>query len=806
MTSIIALKKFQEIIRQDPNNIIFCERELDWIENRIHDWSSDRIRVGVIGVTSSGKSTLINSVLGTDILSSAIAPSSGQLVCCSYGEKPEITIRFENGTEQKFSGKQFGRDILQEFSDERFNPQNQKGVLNIELTSPLFDFGKDVLLVDSPGLDAFGLEAHERLTLESLVPTIDACIYVTTMKTNSDRKTLEILNTVAKYQCPIIIVQNMLDAVRPSPSGDKTREQVATDHRNRVKRIVDRSDIEDKDSVQIIQISAELAKKWKSAKSAGTEPPITEDAYHKSNYELFVDSVTRILEVQRPRIERQRLHSIQSCVDALSKSIQERINEPTAAIEETFPLQGLKSEVENRRAFVPLKYQEILGTYAAAAERIRVAVGVEKADGRNIEHILNDANRVVKKFEEYLANIISEHNEFIRSVEKVINIPSRDLLCSSTLHSFRSLRPEKKAEIDTCRVEKEGIGGNVARKLGVIFRQSDWGYKYETYEKIVTDPEETKKKNCVRLTEAYKRYTKTMEDWEKKNFNRSMDLIEAEIEASEKSYQWKKSAAVEAQSLAKLENELKIFIEQLRKDLPDSELTKYEEKNSTPSSSKKVDVTPYVGTVLQLSRFALQQQQRAIAHSFISAIACENHVPILISWDDHCSNDFMWQTGISDAVVIRSPVSTAAIPQEPNRCFFVLVNAIQYGAAHKQIDALHLNSVLNEQDHVVWVIQDFQELLTSDRAVEGLSEMAKLSGVLQIPCNSSLFILHQNPVYNLALLKLQFNPFLKYAPHKLIDEIQAGFGVYLTPSVLETLGEIVNKVHLRIEEETHHDI
>ena len=806
MTSIIALEKFQEIIRQDPNNIIFCERELDWIENRIHDWSSDRIRVGVIGVTSSGKSTLINSVLGTDILSSAIAPSSGQLVCCSYGEKPEITIRFENGTEQKFSGKQFGRDILQEFSDERFNPQNQKGVLNIELTSPLFDFGKDVLLVDSPGLDAFGLEAHERLALECLVPTMDACIYVTTMKTNSDRKTLEILNTVAKYQCPIIIVQNMLDAVRPSPSGDKTREQVATDHRNRVKRIVDRSDIEDKDSVQIIQISAELAKKWKSAKSAGTEPPITEDAYHKSNYELFVDSVTRILEVQRPRIERQRLHSIQSCVDALSKSIQERINEPTAAIEETFPLQGLKSEVENRRAFVPLKYQEILGTYAAAAKRIRVAVGVEKADGRNIEHILNDANRVVKKFEEYLANIISEHNEFIRSVEKVINIPSRDLLCSSTLHSFRSLRPEKKAEIDTCRVEKEGIGGNVARKLGVIFRQSDWGYKYETYEKIVTDPEETKKKICVRLTEAYKRYTKTMEDWEKKNFNRSMDLIEAEIEASEKSYQRKKSAAVEAQSLAKLENELNTFIEQLRKDLPDSELIKYEEKNSTPSSSKKVDVTPYVGTILELSRLALQQQQRAIAHSFISAIACENHVPILISWDDHCSNDFMWQTGISDAVVIRSPVSNAAIPQEPNRCLFVLVNAIQFGAAHKQIYALNLNSILNVHDHVVWVIQDFQELLTSDRAVEGLSEMAKLSGVLQIPCNSSLFILHQNPVYNLALLKLQFNPFLKYAPHKLIDEIQAGFGVYLTPSVLETLGEIVNKVHLRIEEETHHDI
>lgn len=258
MKSVVALEEFQKIIQQDQANISFCESELNWIENRKADWSSDRIRVGVIGVTSSGKSTLINAILGTDILSSAIAPSSGQLVCCSYGEKPEIIIHFEDGTEQKLSGQKFSRDILQQYSDERYNPKNEKGVLSIELTSPLFDFGKDVLLVDSPGLDAFGLESHERLTLESLVPTIDACIYVTTMKTNSDRKTLEILNTVAKYHCPIIIVQNMLDSVRPSPSGDKTSEQVAADHQKRVKRIVDNSNIADKDSVQIIQFLQNL--------------------------------------------------------------------------------------------------------------------------------------------------------------------------------------------------------------------------------------------------------------------------------------------------------------------------------------------------------------------------------------------------------------------------------------------------------------------------------------------------------------------------------------------------------------------
>lgn len=827
MKSVFALEKFQQFIQQEPTYTNFCESELSWIENRKLDWSTDRIRVGVIGVTSSGKSTLINAILGTDILSSAIAPSSGQLVCCSYGDKPEIIIRFEDGTEQKLSGKKFSRDILQEFSDERFNPKNEKGVLSIELTSPLFDFGKDVLLVDSPGLDAFGLEAHERLTLESLVPTIDACIYVTTMKTNSDRKTLEILNTVAKYQCPIIIVQNMLDAVRPSPSGDKTREQVAADHRNRVKKIVDRSSIEDKDSVQIIQISAELAKKWRSAKSVGAEPPISEDAYRKSNYEPFVSSVTGILEVQRPRIERQRLLSIQSCAANLSESIQQKINKPTVEVEKTFPLQALKRAAENQRNSVNQKYQNILESYRSAATKIRVAIGAEKEDGSttstqrmfsglfrflmdsksgycSLEDSLKDTNRVVKEFEEALADIISEHNAFVIATAKEINIPSRDLLCSSALHSFNDVSIERKIKSGTKRVKKEGLGGGVSRFFGGLFGflsggrvGDDWGYEYEPYEEVVTDSEATKKKICTRLAEAYERYCKSMEEWAKKNFNRSMELIEAEIEASEKNYLRKKAAAVEMQSLAELDSALKPFIDQIRKDLPDSEFAKYEEAGGAVFSSKEIDVTPYTGTLLELSRTALQRQHRAIAHSFASVIACKNHVPVIISWDDTSSDEFMWQTGISDAVTVRSPVSGTGIPQEPNRCLFVLVNAIQYGAALKQISALKLHSVLNKHDYVVWVVQDFQELLTGDRAVEGLSQMTELSGVLQIPCRSSIFIMHQNPIYNLAFLKLQFDRSLRYAPHKLIDELQAGFGVYLTPSVLDTLGEIVNKVHLR---------
>ena len=114
MNSVKALELFQHELQSSPIIRNYCDRELNWIKNRKLDWDNDRIRVGVIGVTSSGKSTLINAILGTDILSSAIAPSSGQLVCCSYGEEARIIIHFEDGTQRILSNKNFSRTNLEQ--------------------------------------------------------------------------------------------------------------------------------------------------------------------------------------------------------------------------------------------------------------------------------------------------------------------------------------------------------------------------------------------------------------------------------------------------------------------------------------------------------------------------------------------------------------------------------------------------------------------------------------------------------------------------------------------------------------------
>ncbi len=797
MNGLEALRKFKAVIRQDSRIAEHCGHELSWIQRREQDWSSDRIRVGVVGVTSSGKSTLINAILGKDILSSAIAPSSGQLVCCSYGDAPEIVVRFENGAVKKLKGEQFSCEELMQFSDERFNPKNEKGVLSIELTSPQFDLGKDVLLVDSPGLDAFGLETHEKLTLESLVPTIDACIYVTTMKTNSDRKTREILNTVAKYNCPIIIAQNMLDAVRPSPSGDKTSEQVAWDHRKRVQRIVDGSDITDKGSVRIIQISAEYAKQWRSRPAPEGKAGASKADYERSNYEAFVRSVSEILEVQRPRIERQRLLSVIGQMRGAADHVKEKLEGPTQQVEASFPLQSLKERAGSCRVKFEKDCRDAMAEFQRVSREIGAAIEDDAAGEWELETQLEKANEAVRRVESQLAALMSECNQFVIAAAAELNIPSRDLLCSRSLCSFRELRVEKKTVTEKVRVEKSGVFGRAARFFGSVFNRENWGYEYEPSKKVVTDIEETKKKIRGRLQEAYDRYRQTMEDWSEKNFKRSMELIGQEIAAEEENYDKRREAAVTVEALAKLHQALTQLIGTVEKDVPDPRFAIRDGEQAPAFRSRKVEAGAYVGSVLMLSREALRAQHREIARKFVQAIGCAGHVPVVIGWDEGSKDEFLNQTGIRDPEIILSPPGRAQFQTRKRKCVFVLTNTVQFGAAVKQIAALKLEESLNGGDFVVWVVQDLQELMAGGRGAEGLSQMGELHFQAPVPCPSMIYLLHRNPLYNLAFLKYQMDPSLRKTPERLIHEVQTAYQPYTSEKTEQDLSMMLRSVCLR---------
>ena len=317
MKEIALVNEVKKILSATEQRRLRYVSDLGWLDTRQKSWETDRIRVGVVGVTSSGKSTLINALLGDDLLSVAVRPSSSQLVSCSYAKERSAIVYFLNGDKEYVGDNGRLKDKIIEYSDEKYNEKNRKQVAQLELSTPNFALDEDVLLVDSPGLDATGYEAHEKLTLEILLPTVDIVIYVTTVKSEVDKKMKQTMDTIAKYNCPLMVVQNMLDAVRPSVDGKKSAATVAKERMNRVLLAVEQSNIKNKNKVKVTQISAVSAMKYR----CNTNP--TEDdkkAYRLSRYDSFIDGVKELIQTNRPEIERQR-------IDAILKHIEELIRQ-----------------------------------------------------------------------------------------------------------------------------------------------------------------------------------------------------------------------------------------------------------------------------------------------------------------------------------------------------------------------------------------------------------------------------------------------------------------------------------------------
>ncbi|MDE6144632.1 MAG: dynamin family protein, partial [Muribaculaceae bacterium] len=198
--SIDAIIKLKQILSSDNS---FSE-EIRELDRKKAMWELDMIRVGVIGVTSSGKSTMINALLGEQLLPAEAKPSSSQLVSCRTGNRREANIYFERKSTLTLQGSYLTPEIISKYGNENDNQSNKELVRQIEIISPNLKIPANVELVDSPGLDAYGLDGHEAITMENLLPTIDTCIFVTTCKSNSDLKMQTFLNAAASHRKPVI--------------------------------------------------------------------------------------------------------------------------------------------------------------------------------------------------------------------------------------------------------------------------------------------------------------------------------------------------------------------------------------------------------------------------------------------------------------------------------------------------------------------------------------------------------------------------------------------------------------------------
>ncbi|MCX7611242.1 MAG: dynamin family protein [Ignavibacterium sp.] len=128
--------------------------------------------IAVIGEFTSGKSTLINALIGLDLLPTLLQPTTARITFISFSEKQKIILNQNDG---KSVEKDFDPKFLKELIADNSSLIESIDTIEVKLTNNLLNNG--IVLIDTPGTNDTD-EQRVKITY-GVIPTADAVIYVT---------------------------------------------------------------------------------------------------------------------------------------------------------------------------------------------------------------------------------------------------------------------------------------------------------------------------------------------------------------------------------------------------------------------------------------------------------------------------------------------------------------------------------------------------------------------------------------------------------------------------------------------------
>lgn len=780
MKEITLTNELKNILMSSEQRKLRYSGDLNWLNTWENLWKSDRIRVGVIGVTSSGKSTLINALLGDELLSVAVRPSSSQLVSCSYSDERSATVYFLDGKKKILENSDQLKKSIIEYSDESYNSKNEKNVAQLELSTPYFDLGEDVLLVDSPGLDASGYESHEKLTLETLLPTVDVVIFVTTVKSEIDSKMKMTLDTIAKYNCPVMIVQNMLDAVRASIDGRKSAAEVARERMNRVQLAVDQSKIQNKNNVRISQISAINAMEYRCKKEHSDED---ERNFVSSGYNSFISGVKDLIDSQRPEIERQRVNTVLEHIDELIRqenkrtenvnmsaiadnSLEKISDEITKALDTTHS--EIQSVIDELKKIYDIYFSSKKLTNKGTFSKLNLKSPSFFSDKSIDEEDINEIKSAVKLFESSIITSVSSFAGTLTKIIRKLNLPSRDLWSYNGLPRMPEAEVKTKIVKKSRTVKKKGIHSVIRFFTFGLYK----GEETENYTETIIDDKATSESLKRYINRLIIEYEKTLDAWQK-NANSSVISINQEINLRIAAIKEKEKQIIDANEWKKTRKELEMCIsayEEMRKNAT------YHNDVSVQNQSIQ-DITQIVkvrANIIQLYnvaehylseiqkstfKIAIQKTKRQGMPSLILSNSADNLSDFLYRFHGISETDFKKETVyriFDNITAVCSPTDEQLKQLTENSGginIFLLINGMQFHTESETSLRNKIKDYLSDNDALFFIIEDFEMLANGNAVTESLRavrlEQKKYKGILMIN--------HNNPVYNMAVIQAQIS-------------------------------------------------
>jgi GTP-binding protein EngB required for normal cell division len=163
-----------------------------------------RLRVLVAGEAKRGKSTLINALLGRDVLPSGVTPLTAVATTVRYGSEPRAEVVFLDGHEEKQP-----LTALPDLVTEPGNPRNRRRIagVTVYLDEPLLAAG--VELVDTPGTGS--VFEWDTETAHEALQSMDAAVFVLTADPPVSASERDLLARVAGLSVTTFAVLNKAD-------------------------------------------------------------------------------------------------------------------------------------------------------------------------------------------------------------------------------------------------------------------------------------------------------------------------------------------------------------------------------------------------------------------------------------------------------------------------------------------------------------------------------------------------------------------------------------------------------------------
>jgi GTP-binding protein EngB required for normal cell division len=205
---VSLLKKLESVIAE--HGMVEFRSTLSMILDRLEDNSFE---IAIFGRVSSGKSSLLNAMLGTSVLPVGVTPITAVPTRLLYGESPEVHVWFANRQPERFDISQ-----LPKFVAEQLNPGNEKHVTRIVVQIPSPRLREGIAFVDTPGLGSVTTRgAAETL---SYLPRCDLGVVLIdagSTLTPDDLQTIQIIYDAA---IPAVVLLSKADLLN---GEDRTR-------------------------------------------------------------------------------------------------------------------------------------------------------------------------------------------------------------------------------------------------------------------------------------------------------------------------------------------------------------------------------------------------------------------------------------------------------------------------------------------------------------------------------------------------------------------------------------------------------